>query len=680
MNRTRTLSACAALSVVIALLGMPLPALADNPTVVETVETAEVEVAETAADDAAGSEKNAAGTEGAESNQTEESKFTAVVLPAVAEVGYPAGATFRVEASDPEMIASYQWIANNGIDDFELDGTTATTNRLRIPSTQKEDPDLHVRCVLTLKDGTVVETEPAVLHVANSFEEKTVLYVGDHALVPGQSLDLAKTTLGTGRVAFSGDGTTITLEDVNITTSTMSYDVYLAPSFGLNLMQRNGEEEFHFNLVGTNVIENNYSDPDGKNSGIVFDLLFGTEGRSNSPRVFIEGEGTLQLIGGSCSLCSDSDVEVSGDLSTEPNGDIYCDAIVCRDLKVGGTSHLEIHANGAAFDTEGDLSIAPGAVVSARSTPSRGNAGTTSESVVDVDGSIVIVGATLNVNGTADPAHFKPFGATLASFTGISFGGSLNAAESSISIVMATRDSERGWLKSCYGIDGNGDGSSIGLADASTLSVKIDCADVSSVRGIRVTDFMGVTGDSKVSTSVVATEDAACIMTGGRISMVDATVDCRARSVGEEAVTRGIVCGGLKIECSKPGCNLRSVAEDGVALLAYTNEHGVVAVNPTAGYAPGMIIIGNPAVVLTPATGEVNVVGVLDGDGIARAETIYNPNDRSVPAMEVEIGIPDPGGDVVMIGLVSTAAFVAIARLATKKSRRVRSLYEEFRS
>ena len=48
--------------------------------------------------------------------------------------------------------------------------------------------------------------------------------------------------------------------------------------------------------------------------------------------------------------------------------------------------------------------------------------------------------------------------------------------------------------------------------------------------------------------------------------------------------------------------------------------------------------------------------------------------------MEVEIGIPDPGGDVVMIGLVSTAAFVAIARLATKKSRRVRSLYEEFRS
>ena len=337
MNRTRTLSACAALSVVIALLGMPLPALADNPTVVETVETAEVEVAETAADDAAGSEKNAAGTEGAESNQTEESKFTAVVLPAVAEVGYPAGATFRVEASDPEMIASYQWIANNGIDDFELDGTTATTNRLRIPSTQKEDPDLHVRCVLTLKDGTVVETEPAVLHVANSFEEKTVLYVGDHALVPGQSLDLAKTTLGTGRVAFSGDGTTITLEDVNITTRTMSYDVYLAPSFGLNLMQRNGEEEFHFNLVGTNVIENNYSDPDGKNSGIVFDLLFGTEGRSNSPRVFIEGEGTLQLIGGSCSLCSDSDVEVSSDLSTEPNGDIYCDAIVCRDLKVGGT-------------------------------------------------------------------------------------------------------------------------------------------------------------------------------------------------------------------------------------------------------------------------------------------------------------------------------------------------------
>ena len=124
MNRTRTLSACAAFSVVIALLGIPLPALADNPTVVETAETAEVEVSETAVGDAANNEMNTEGTEGDESTQLEEDKFTAAVLPAVAEVRYPAGAAFRIEASDPEVIASYQWIANNGSEDFELDGTT----------------------------------------------------------------------------------------------------------------------------------------------------------------------------------------------------------------------------------------------------------------------------------------------------------------------------------------------------------------------------------------------------------------------------------------------------------------------------------------------------------------------------------------------------------------------------
>ena len=175
-------------------------------------------------------EEAAQSTEAEEKGKAKPEPLTVTVQPENVDVEYPAGASFHIEVSDPERVASYQWIASDGYTDFVLDGVTATTDTLVIPATEQDNNDLYYRCAITDIDGNLIESEPGVLRNPDRYEDRTVLYVGDHAVVPGQRLDLASTTLGSGTVIFERDGTTITLDNVHLSTATMTFDTQLSPS------------------------------------------------------------------------------------------------------------------------------------------------------------------------------------------------------------------------------------------------------------------------------------------------------------------------------------------------------------------------------------------------------------------------------------------------------------------
>ena len=668
MNKKRLLSACTALAVAAALLGLPLSALADE--VVAPPLEADVKTA--------APEKESDQEPVAEPEEPEPLSIT--FQSGDVNVKYPSGAVFYVEVSDPEQVASYQWIANDGSSDHILTGITATTDELHIPGTMQNAPDMSYRCIITDVDGNTIESRPATLHVSNSDVDRTVLYIGDRWLMPGFSIDLSTTTLGTGKITLSTDGTTLTFDNVFMSTEVMTGDAATAPTWGILLVNRNSEvQEFHVKLVGENIIENAFVDPEGNASGTVLSLPFGVEGAEDPPTVTFEGAGTLTLRGGDCGFSTDANLIYQHPLSIEPAGSTSFDGIACHDLLIPSGVHLELRTNGTALRTSGDLRIEPGATVSVQSVPASNQSGPARKSIVDVGGSISITDAALNVNGTADPTRFVPFGSTLGSFTGISYGGDLTVENSSISVVMTMRDSDNPYLQDCCGIDGNGPASSMDMLGVSTLSVRIECGAASFAKGISVADSLNVDVDCEITASVLSAGETVGIESGGTFSMTDATVDSRVRSTTDGIITYGIVCGEFEITCSRTGYSLRSVAETGIALAARTDDRASAFVEPVAGYVPKLILIANPAVVLTPATGEVNALAFPLDDGMVKGEAVYYPNDRSFPASEVEIGIPDPGGDVVMVGIVSSAAIIAVARLATRKSRRVRSLYEEFR-
>ncbi|MBO7698802.1 MAG: hypothetical protein J6S38_07215, partial [Erysipelotrichaceae bacterium] len=188
-----------------------------------------------------------------------EGKITIVRQPEDVKVNYPEGASFSVKVNNPEDVQSYQWLASDGASMFVLTGESAYTDTLIIPSTMQDDPVMFYQCKIIDTDGVETYSETAVLEVMNPEESKTVLYVGDYALVPGEKLDLEDTTLGTGTIEFDKDGVNITLTHLVLDNKAMTYDLALSPALCLYLVRRDSEDlEYYFHLVGDCRLTNNF--------------------------------------------------------------------------------------------------------------------------------------------------------------------------------------------------------------------------------------------------------------------------------------------------------------------------------------------------------------------------------------------------------------------------------------
>ena len=566
----------------------------------------------------------------------EDGGLTITAQPEDVDVNYPDGVEFHVEVSDPDLVESYQWIMNDGSQDFVLTGTSAYTDTLIIPATDQDSYEWFLRCVITDKDGNEIESEPGRMAIANAEENKTVLFICDHAIEAGESMDLEAEGLGSGIITFDEDGVTITLENVDLTTDHMIFDHQLSYGLPLFLFRRHNENlEYYVNLVGDNVLTNNFFDEDYNSGGVVFNTFFNTQDDEEAPTVFFQGDGTLTLNGGSRSIYSLANIEIDTDIIVRPNGDIYSDAITCKHLFVGEGVRLDLQSNGGSIRAKGDVRISPNAILELKSCAPRVSVGATVKTIIQVDGSIYANGAVIFITGEADPDTFIPYGSALANYNAITMGGNLYMNETTIGIDMSVLPSDDIYVYSLYGISGNGDASAITMEGKSRLTVDLDSDVVPTVAAITTSGIITADEDCVISVKATSCGETLGIQADRFYDLTDAALSVKVSSVDETMKTYGIVGGGFNYTLTKDGHYVYSSAANGAALLMDTGEHGEFDVEPEEGYEAQVIALSDNIQTMYPAECVINLFGAPGYGMTIKAEAFYDPADMTQPVSEI---------------------------------------------
>lgn len=593
------------------------------------------------------------------------------VQPEDVEVEYPASASFHVEVDRPEDVASYQWYLSDGNTVFELQGESARSDTLVIPSTEKNANETYFSCTITDKNGRKVFSDDAVMTISNWDEEKPVLYVGEYAIEPGQTLDLSDTVMGSGRVTYDANATDITLDGVHYDNTRIICDRQLSPSLGLMLIWTYTEEpEFCLNIEGENVFNNIFYDPEYNSAGVVINSHFGCVDSGNKPTLIIEGDGTLELRGGSNSIYSDGNIELAATLSTHPHEKIYNDAITGFSIYIDEGAKLDLHPNGTAIRAKGDLRLNEGSVVDIDMYAPLVSVGPTTKVIVNVDGAIYGVGSSLNIKGYGDPDLFVPTGHYLVNLTGIEVQslGSINFDHCDVSIELNAGESEEDYAMNFTGIAAGELSSSIVLENASKLKVKLDVPEVINGAGIWAPGKVTADRDSEISVYIRCQGEPTSIEADGGIEITDAIVECEA--VSEDGGSAyGIVGGPACISFTDDRYHLSSKVSEGFALASGGEEMTEEDVIYVQGYAPELIVLGEKAEVLTPKKGVINLAGIPGYGGTIKAETIYEVSSHEAPAKEVVIGV-DKANTTLYIAVAAAACIAAGLFMYLKKKKK----------
>lgn len=174
--------------------------------------------------------------------------ITITKQPEDREVNFPDGTDFTVEVDHPENVKSYRWELRvddeAGIKDavYQLNGSSASEKTLRIPATECDLHPFHFKCYITDIDGEVTVSEEGTMTIANPYEAKYVLYVGEYALEAGESADLEDLDLGSGKVTFDANCQDVTLDKVKFQNGGYVFDSNLSTAYGLYL-RRCGDAE-----------------------------------------------------------------------------------------------------------------------------------------------------------------------------------------------------------------------------------------------------------------------------------------------------------------------------------------------------------------------------------------------------------------------------------------------------
>lgn len=596
--------------------------------------------------------------------------FTITVQPEDAEVSYPQGATFHVEVDHPENVASYQWEMTEGVNVFMLTGTTATTDTLVVPSTMQDDPDMRYRCQITDKNGSQVYSEEATLHLVNKEENKTVLYLCDHAVSPGETLDLSTAQLGSGTVVFHEDGANIDMNNVSFDNSHPKYDVQISPGLGIMLMRRGSEvSEYYFHLNGDCTVTNTFFDPDYNAGGICFNAYFGAGNDGNKPTVVVDGDGRLILKGGSNAVYMDGNFDLYTGIQTEPIEDRFNDGITCFNFYLEKDVTADIRTNGTGVHANGDMYLYEGSVLNINSVPARVSVGPTLKDLIFMVGSIHAEGAVVNIKGTGDPERFVPYGSYLVNMNGIALNGtgSIYADHTDINIELTAARAESQFAANFNGITGMEANNSLDLANGSKVNVRINAEDVNNCAGISFGGIINAEGGSGIDVNVLGTAETFGVEVGRTLTLIDSSLASSVASTSDSR-TYGVVCGGADISFSSSEYGFQSTAKNGIAFAADTGETTEEEISYEAGYVPAMIKLSEKAVILKPDKAVFGLAAVPGFGSFIKAETIFAGSDTSQPAQEVSIGVRS--GTLSTWLLIAGALLIACGVYALLKNKR----------
>ncbi|MBR3196797.1 MAG: hypothetical protein IKF50_08885 [Clostridia bacterium] len=561
--------------------------------------------------------------------------------PQSVEINYPNGAEFHVEVDKPGKIKSYQWYFSDGYNIFELQGSSAHTDTLIVPSIEQDSQEvLTYWCVMEDRKGNVLTTEEATLTNKNKTEDITVLYIGEFALTPGDELDLKGAGLGKGKVYFDPDGVNITFENVRLSNGRFVCDPRTSAALCVFLMRRNSEDlEYYFHMKGKCVITNNYYDADYHSGGVTFNAFFGTKGEGNHPNLVFDGD-PLVIKGGSNYIYTDANIEFMSDFTGRPRKNDFADGITCYSLYFDEGTHASINAHGTAIHTDGDLRMYDGAVVDVDSKPVRVSVGPTVKDSLFIMGSIYANGATLNVKGTAVPKNFIPTDQYIAMLSGISLNGlgSINADNAVINVELSARPARKEYTGNLIGVFGGETGNSVDLMNGSVLKVKIYGPKTANTVAVQIGGLFMLEEGCKAKLDVRGMTEAFGMTVGRELNVTDAVLESRVRA-GKEGTAYGILFGTANITLTDRKCFVKSEAKNGIALAADTGETVEAAVAYIPQYAPSCFILAEKAQITVPRKGEVNVFAVPGYGSFIKAETVFRPSAVETPASTVHIAV-----------------------------------------
>ena len=561
--------------------------------------------------------------------------------PQDAFVNYPEGASFHVGVDHPEQVESYQWYASDGYTVFMLDGTSARSDTLVVPSTQEMDPDMFYECEITDKNGNKVYSDSCALSLLNHEEEKKVLYILDYALEPGDSIDLAEIGGGSGKVTFESNGTVVTFDNAKINNSTITYDTLLAPSNGIFLNARDTQDmTMTFHINGGLTVTNTYYDEKYNSGGVAVNMFFaGGNYEDERPKVIFEGDGLLTVEGGSNEIYTDGDLEFRMDVETHTLGNVFCDGIRGNNVTFGENLIINIDARGTAIHSEKDIKIEKGTIVTIRSDAPHVSVGPTVKNIIFCVGSTYVNNAEIWMDGIATPGFFVPYGSVLATFNGVSLlgdNGDLVLNNSRVTINLHADHSDQLYAMNFNGITSEAMNNSVKLNNGSELIINVEAEEVINGSGMYLSGSLFSDKGSKISVDIKTSGETSGIEADGQIYIVDSNVDVKAES-GDGSITLGMVSSGTSIDLNDSNFNVHSIAVNGIAMACDTGDHEESEVSYQEGYKAEKLILKGKSAIIEPAKNEISLCGVAGYGGIIKAETIYDSTDTSAPASEVRV-------------------------------------------
>ena len=600
----------------------------------------------------------------------DEASVTITRQPEDAEVPYPSGASFLVEVDHPENVASYKWYLSDGWTVFELDGESAASDMLIIPSTEYRPNPHYLVCEITDKNGNKIYSEEAVMTDPDFELDKKVLYVGEYALQPGDILDLGEAGAGSGIVTFGANGVDITFENVSLSNEKAIFDRRLAPSLGVFFFGRHmSEPEIYFHFEGDNIIENTFYDADYNSAGVDFNIYFGIE--ENAPTAVFDGDGTLTLKGGSNSIYADGNLDLGVNIIDEGLAGVYSDSITANTILVEGGTTLDLHPNGTGIRARGDLRTYEGSVIKVDSTAPHVSVGPTFKNLIQVAGGMYIQGTQLDLHGKAKAETFIPYGNYLVNYTGITLDtlGDLNLDHSQVNISFECEEAADLYALNFCGILAGENSSSVVLENASSVSINIDVPTVTGSTGILAPGDVRVFKDSSIDLNIACLGEAMGIESDRAFIVEDGTVSSSVKSYDGNA-TYGIVSKDIDITINDKKYSVSSIAENGLALAADTGETGAETITPVSSYESKMIRLNGKAVFISPENAEVNVYPVPAYGDTITAETIFMKGNYAFPAAEVRIGIKENNAIWYGLGALAAMCLAGFLFLKKKKNRR----------
>ena len=618
--------------------------------------------------------------------------------PEDAIVAYPAGAHFSVEVTGDSVTSpfEYQWI----LEDIEgneviLEGATAKTNTLNIPATNHLDNDLYFYCIVKDKNGYWNCSSAAKLSKNNRYEIKPVLYVGEYAIEPGQSLDLSKKDIGNGKmlgrgiVSFNENGKDITIKNLYYDNNNTSGGLALAPNIGIDMeMVYPSKEEynryykaynedkeyedlftedevFNVNFVGTNKIVNNFYDYENNGGGIPLDFYL--IGAGKKPLVNFNG-GKLEITNGYNAIRIIGDLMLNTDVSLSQTVKLFADGIVAQNLMVARGRKLDLEVYGSAiYSNAGNLFI-DGADVTIDAHAPQISVGIAVKNIMMSRGMMLIKDADIDIKSDTDPEICK---GGIAGYTGLNSSIDIGVYGSDISYKASVKPKEGSVYASDFaGMTANGD---IKIED-SKLDIKIDSKNVFGAQGVfglysgRHTEIYGSKVDIRTATAGSPFAAAA----EGDLNIDDSDVSLYAESYDIDGFTGfqcyGMVAGDAVFRSTNSRNRVDSYAKNGLALACSTGESASYnEVEYNESYKPQHLWLRDGTLCLSPAEGGMNLGNMVQkgvqNDYYIPVETYYDLSDKTKPADYVEFGIPkkssgkasDAGSSTKVVDIVSSA-------------------------